>query len=242
MAEGSLRSRLTPARPGERPRVRRRFPLSVFVGAAVLLRYPLESVERDLLARARLGDAEAFHALLLPRHGSLRRLAFSFTGNWDEADDLAQEAMVKAFRVLPTFEQRSAFSTWLYAVARSVCRDFHRRKSADRVQSSEPDDQAACGSLQDQLLENHELSQILWLAIQRLEPEFRATLVLSDVEGLSYQEIAEIEALPVGTVRSRLSRARARLRRMLTVAHPSLLPLGRSALGGRSSSSPGTVP
>jgi RNA polymerase sigma-70 factor (ECF subfamily) len=192
--------------------------------------------ERDLLAKARLGDAEAFHALLLPRQASLRRLAFAFTGNWDEADDLAQEAMVKAFRALGSFEERSAFSTWLYSIARSVCRDWHRRLSGDRFQLAELDDRVGEGLLQDELLEKRELSEVLWSAIQRLDPEFRTTLVLSDVEGLSYQEIAEVEDVPVGTVRSRLSRARARLRKMLSQAHPSLLPQSRHT---SDSSSPG---
>jgi RNA polymerase sigma-70 factor (ECF subfamily) len=196
----------------------------------------VDPIERSLLVRARLGDAEAFHALLVPRQASLRRLAFAFTGNWDEADDLAQEAMVKAFRVLASFEERSAFSTWLYSVTRSVCRDWHRRFSVDRFQPADFDDRVAEGLLQDELLEKRELSQVLWTAIQRLDPEFRTTLVLSDVEGLSYQEIAEVEGVPVGTVRSRLSRARSRLRQMLSQAHPSLLPHSRLVADGRSSS------
>jgi RNA polymerase sigma-70 factor (ECF subfamily) len=202
---------------------------------------PLDPLEVELLAKARLGDAEAFHVLLVPLQASLRRLAFAFTGNWDEADDLAQEAMVKAFHVLSSFEERSAFSTWLYSVTRGVCRDWYRRRSLDRFQSSDFDEQTAGGLLQDELLEKRELSAVLWAAIQRLEPDFRTALVLSDVEGLSYQEIAEIEALPVGTVRSRLSRARSRLRRILGAAHPSLLPGSRRTPQGRPSSSPGAI-
>jgi DNA-directed RNA polymerase specialized sigma24 family protein len=95
------------------------------------------------------------------------------------------------------------------------------------------------GSLQDEELAQRELSQELWSAIQTLDSEFRAALVLFDVEGLSYGEIAEIEGVPIGTVRSRLSRARARIRRHLSASHPSLMPRGQRGVDGRRSSFPG---
>jgi RNA polymerase sigma-70 factor, ECF subfamily len=195
---------------------------------------PLNSKEHGLLLRAREGDAAAFQALLGPVVPSLRRLAFAFAGNWDEADDLAQEALVKAFRLLDSFEERSAFSTWLYAVTRGVCRDWCRSRSVRRraQEVSVGDSLMSHRSLQDEELAQRELAEELWSAIQILDPEFRAVLVLFDVEGLSYGEIAEIEGLPIGTVRSRLSRARARLRRHLSAVHPSLTPGGRQGADG----------
>jgi RNA polymerase sigma-70 factor (ECF subfamily) len=208
---------------------------------AVLRQTSLNSKEHALLLRARDGDAAAFQALLGPLVPSLRRLAFAFAGNWDEADDLAQEALVKAFRHLDSFEERSALSTWLYAVTRGVCRDWCRSRAVRRraQEVSAGDSLVSHGSLQDEELAQRELAQELWSAIQTLEPEFRAVLVLFDVEGLSYGEIAEIEGLPIGTVRSRLSRARARIRRHLSASHPSLTPRGRRGTDGPRSSFPG---
>ena len=200
----------------------------------------LNTNDRELLVRAQEGDADAFRALLGPQVASLRRLAFAFTGNWDEADDLAQEALVKAFRLLGSFEGRSQLSTWLYAVTRGVCRDWCRSRSVrQRVEAASVEGELSSseGVPQDRELEQRELGEQLWSAIQTLEPEFRSALVLCDIEGLSYGEIAEIEGVPVGTVRSRLNRARVRLRHQLIATHPSLAP--RQGSSARDSSFPG---
>jgi len=182
--------------------------------------------EAALLIRAREGDASAFQALLGPVIPSLRRLAFAFTGNWDEADDLAQETLVKAFRGLDSFSARSSLATWIYAVARSVCRDWYRsrssrqRRDTQSLRESLPTDALQ----QEETLVERERSRELWESVQTLDPEFRTTLVLCDVEGLSYSEVAEILGVPVGTVRSRLNRARGRLRKLIVREHPSMLP------------------
>jgi RNA polymerase sigma-70 factor (ECF subfamily) len=201
----------------------------------------LELSEHDLLVRALEGNARAFQKLLGPQIPTLRRLAFAFARNWDEADDLAQEAIVKAFRLLPSFEERSRLSTWVYSVARSVCRDWHRnravrQRSEDSAAEVWP---SAEGLLPDELLVDRELGEELWAAIRVLEPEFRTALVLCDVEGLSYGEIAQIESVPIGTVRSRLHRARTQLRRHLSELHPSLLPRQHAPVRGACSVPPG---
>jgi RNA polymerase sigma-70 factor (ECF subfamily) len=185
-----------------------------------------DSDEAVLLARAREGDASAFQLLLGPVIPSLRRLAFAFTGNWDEADDLAQETLVKAFRGLDSFSARSALSTWIYAVGRSVCRDWYRSRSARQRRDTQQlrESLPAAALQQEETLVELERSHELWESVQSLEPEFRTTLVLCDVEGLSYAEVADILGVPVGTVRSRLSRARGRLRKLLVREHPSMLP------------------
>jgi RNA polymerase sigma-70 factor, ECF subfamily len=185
-----------------------------------------QSDEAALLNRAREGDAAAFQALLGPVIPSLRRLAFAFTGNWDEADDLAQETLVKAFRSLDSFSERSPLATWIYAVGRSVCRDWYRsRASRQRRDTQQLRESLPADALQqEETLVELERSRELWQSVQSLEPEFRTTLVLCDVEGLSYAETADILGVPVGTVRSRLSRARGRLRKVLVREHPSMLP------------------
>ena len=177
----------------------------------------MDSPEADLLNRAKNGEAGAFEALVRPHVPSLRRFVFSFARRWQDADDLAQEALIKAFRSLDSFEGRASFSTWLYVVTRGICRDWYRgrlAKAREREAELEdgPDDAL---DAQDELLERREASARLWVAIRRLEPDFRTPLVLFDIEGLTYEEIAEVLGMRIGTVRSRIARGRDALRRLL---------------------------
>jgi RNA polymerase sigma-70 factor (ECF subfamily) len=169
--------------------------------------------DRDLLGRAQQGDPAAFEELIRPHLASVRRFAYAFSHNWSDADDLAQEALIKAFRSLPRFEQCSALTTWLYTVTRSVCLDHLRSRAARERQLDDCLDERLIDDSegQDALLCHKADAEQLWRAIRGLEPEFRAALVLFDIEGLSYEQVAEAERIPVGTVRSRLSRARQRL-------------------------------
>ncbi len=171
----------------------------------------------ELLERARQGDALAFEELIRPHLSSLRRFAYSFARGFDDADDLAQEALLKAFRSFASFEARSSLSTWLYTVTRNVCHDYYRGRLAkargredalDDVFEDERESQAS-------LLSHKSEVEALWLALKGLEPEFRVAIVLFDIEGLSYEQVAAIEHIPVGTVRSRLSRGRSKLRLLL---------------------------
>ena len=148
-----------------------------------------------------------------PHLNSLRRFAWSFAKNEVEADDLAQEALIKAFRSFHTFDGRSSLATWLYTVARSVYLDS-RRSRRHHEQSHEvefDEDRRDSSPNQEILLARSESSARLWAAIRQLEEPFRVALVLADIEELDYQQIASIEGVAVGTVKSRVSRARARL-------------------------------
>jgi RNA polymerase sigma-70 factor, ECF subfamily len=184
--------------------------------------------ESDLLLRAQRGDPRAFEELIRPHLPSLRRFAFSFARKWEDADDLAQEALLKAFRSLKSFEGRSSLSTWLFTVTRSVGHDLYRsRQQKELLRQDELDDRhEASHEGADELLAAKSDTDILWQSIKKLEPEFRIALVLFDIEGLSYEEIAAIERVPLGTIRSRLSRARAKLKEILLERESFLPPLG----------------
>ena len=175
--------------------------------------------DRDakLMHRARKGDPDAFQALVQPHLSSVRRFAYSFARDWSDADDLAQEALLKAFRAFGDFEGRAALSTWLYTVVRSVCQDHHRSAYQRRRALHEPPDDNVEDARPhaDELLERRDEAAELWDAIRELDPTFRIPIVLFDIEGCSYEDVARIEQVPIGTVRSRLSRARKRLRAAL---------------------------
>lgn len=170
----------------------------------------------DLIQQARNGDPSAFEELVRPHLDSLRRFVFSLSGTWHDADDIAQEALIKAFRSFGTYDQRAALSTWLYTIARSSCIDW-RRSRIGKVRPHEPLDEAlpATAPHADEILETKRDAERLWQAIGQVDEKFRVALVLFDIEGASYEEIARIEDVPVGTVRSRLSRARAQLQEQL---------------------------
>jgi len=173
--------------------------------------------EDDLIRRAQNGDVHAFETLVQAHIPRVRRFARSFAPSDADADDLAQEALLKLYRSLKSYRFESSFSTWLYRVIKNAFMDGHRRATAlERAARA-----AGNGLMEthstgpDELLLRAEERERLWAAIGAVAAEFRAVLVLCDVEGMSISEVAAIEKLPEGTVKSRLHRARAHMARLL---------------------------
>jgi len=171
--------------------------------------------DESLVARAVVGDERAFTALV-DRHQDrlFRFLRFALQVERAEAEDLAQEIFIQVHRALPSFEGRSRFQTWLFGIAKNIC----RRRGSHPCWS--PDAQADDGALLDvpdqqldplAMLERHQVQNVVRGAIDSLSPLHRAVVFLRDIDGLTYDEIAQALDLPVGTVRSRLHNARARL-------------------------------
>jgi RNA polymerase sigma-70 factor, ECF subfamily len=165
------------------------------------------------VARARAGDAEAF-ATLIERHDrSLRALAFRLLGDSDRMDDALQEAYLKAFRALPRFRGQSTIATWLYRVVYNTCLDELRRARRNRTAVL---DLTAATTPERDPAEAAGARSALAEALASLAPEQRAAVLLVDAQGLDYRAAAEALGIGVGTVASRLSRARAVLRRALS--------------------------
>jgi RNA polymerase sigma-70 factor (ECF subfamily) len=182
--------------------------------------------EARLLELARKGNSRAFQELIAPFVGGIRRITTAFCSARAEADDLAQDALLKAYRSLQGPSEIKNLEAWLYSVTRSVCHDAYRQRlSRGRDGEVEFDERRDGQELQqrdpDQLLEAKSDAERLWCAIRSLEPTFRIPLVLFDIEGLAYEQVARIEGVPVGTVRSRLSRARQRLAQILSQSEAS---------------------
>jgi RNA polymerase sigma-70 factor, ECF subfamily len=186
-----------------------------------------EQIE-DLVRRAQQGEVRAFERLIAAHLPQVRRFARAFARRHEAADDLAQDALVKVYRSLGGYRFQSAFSTWLYAIVRNVYLDGARSRAGKDRAAEQPlldDAHAADGGFggeadadtrrPDTLIEREEERRAVWTALSAVPPEFRATLVLYDIEGFSYEEIAAIEKAPLGTVKSRLSRGREHLRRLL---------------------------
>lgn len=183
-----------------------------------------ESTQEELVDRAIHGDSPAFETLVAPHIPSVRRIAFAFCHQRDSADEIAQEALLKAYRSLKTFRGGN-LGPWIYSVTRSVCHDWYRQQRSrgrlTEVELNEEQDLEPSDS-PETLLGERSQNEKLWAAIRSLDPKFRVPLVLFEIEGLSYEEVARIESAPIGTIRSRLSRARKQLLVLMQI--PSIPP------------------
>lgn len=178
--------------------------------------------ESVLASRARQGDAEAFAELVSAYDRRVYNLAYRMCGDRDDAADLAQEALVRAFRSIARFREQSQFSTWLYRIVVNVCLDHQRSRkrhptvSLDQPLAGEDGDlarQVAAGTPDPQLhYEQLETQMAVQRAISRLSDEHRVVVVMRDLQDMAYEEIAASLGLALGTVKSRLNRARQALR------------------------------
>lgn len=172
-----------------------------------------------LIDRALTGDRDAFGELVLRYQDRLFSSMLGVTGSTEEAEDVVQEALVRAFLKLDTFRSNSQFFTWLYRIAFNVALSRHRKRrsrvswDAGRdVGISEPVDQA---ELPDEPLLRRERVELVRSALERLSEDHRVVLVLRELEDCSYEQIAEILEISIGTVRSRISRGRSQLKLIL---------------------------
>jgi RNA polymerase sigma-70 factor (ECF subfamily) len=160
-------------------------------------------------------DADRFARLVAEHDRSLRRLAFRLLGDREAMDDVLQEAYTKAFRALPRFRGEAAAGTWLYRIVYNACVDQLRRQRRIAELPLEPPSSPSTADPE----ESAERREALAAALAALAPDQRAAVLLVDVEGFDYPAAAKVLGVRVGTLASRLSRARASLRRAL-VAEP----------------------
>lgn len=185
----------------------------------------MSSNEQILLERSKAGDIAAFEMLIEAYQKKIFNLAFRMIGNYDDAGDLAQEAMIRIFKSISNFKEQSSLSTWIYRITTNVCLDEIRKKKNRKVLSLDEEIHAEDGDMQrqimsddplpDELMEKEELRQIISNAIESLPEDQRLVITLRDIQGLSYDEIAKVLDCPAGTVKSRINRARFALKNVL---------------------------
>lgn len=176
--------------------------------------------ETQIVRRVLEGDVNAFEDLVTEHEKGVYAIAQRMTGNAEDAADMTQETFIKAYNSLSSFRGDSKFSVWLYRIATNVCLDFLRSRSRKPTVSLSVEDDDGEETQMDiadesqspeQLLERGLTRDAVRRGLKSLSPEYRQILLLREIQGLSYEEIAEALALEVGTVKSRIFRARKRL-------------------------------
>jgi RNA polymerase sigma-70 factor (ECF subfamily) len=183
-----------------------------------------EDGDSKLVEMVQRGDRNAFNLLVLKYQHKVLKLVNRYVRDPAEAEDIAQETFIKAYRALPSFRGESAFYTWLYRIAANTAKNVlvsSRRRLVDyNLDLQDPDDYAAQVLLKDSttpegMLLTEEIRSTVTEAMQQLPDDLREAITLRELEGLSYEEIAEVMECPVGTVRSRIFRAREAIDRKL---------------------------
>jgi RNA polymerase sigma-70 factor (ECF subfamily) len=188
-------------------------------------------VDQELVQRVKQGDKKAFDLLVLKYQPKIIQLIARYIKDPSEALDVAQEAFIKAYRALPNFRGESAFYTWLYRIAINTAKNHiaarARRPSDSEIELETAEQFETAIRLKDQetpegILLSEEVAEAVRQAIEELPEELRTAITLREFEGLSYEEIAETMNCPVGTVRSRIFRAREAIDKKLRTLYAGM--------------------
>lgn len=183
--------------------------------------------DHQLVKRTLRGDNQAFEELVHTYQNKVYTLAYRYMGNEDDAYDMSQEAFIKAFRSLRSYKGDASFGTWIYRITTNVCLDElrHRKRRVVPLSLDEPlatkdgseleRDVADSSLAVDKIYEQKEFSQHIQLLLDEMKPEHKSVIVLRDMMDLSYEEIAVVLECSIGTVKSRISRARNILQKKL---------------------------
>ena len=175
-------------------------------------------IDQELVERAQKGDTKAFELLVTKYHRRLGRLLSRFIKDEHEVNDVVQESFIKAYRALPNFRGDSAFYTWLYRISINTAKNFLANNNKRPIMSSDITngdgevmdvvEQVADNLTPEAELMNKQILQTVESAVAKLPEDLRRAITLREMDGLSYEEIAEVMQCPIGTVRSRIFRAR----------------------------------
>lgn len=181
--------------------------------------------EKALLVKAKNGDLAAFEKLIENYQKKVYNIVYRMIGNPDDASELTQEVFIRVFRSIRNFKEESQFSTWIYKIATNICLDEFRKQKKHKVISLDEEIKSDEGEMKRQIEDNkpqpdiiaerNELKKTVRNAILALPDEYRIVIIMRDIKGLSYEEIAQITKCPEGTVKSRINRARKALKTIL---------------------------
>lgn len=182
----------------------------------------MSDLEKLLVKKSQAGDVESFELLISSYDKRAYNIAYRIMGNEEDAKDMAQEALLRVFRSIKDFKGQSSFSTWLYRIVTNVCLDELRKRKNENYISMDSSIQTEEGELHLELCSDKETPEVAYerteqmelikSAIRNLNEEYRSVIVLRDIQGFSYEEISNMLDCSLGTVKSRINRARNMLR------------------------------
>ena len=180
-----------------------------------------KNVDLQLISRFKNGDTSAFGEIVLRYQDKIYNLCRYMLGNADDAEDAAQDSFLKAYQALPKFQPDALLYTWLYRIATNTCIDYRRRPVFEPLfgRAEEGDklihDRASDAPSPEKLYQSKQIDRALQECLEVLSPKLRGIIVLKEVEGLSYEEIGETLDISMGTVKSRIARAREELQKCM---------------------------
>lgn len=184
----------------------------------------VNSLDENLLIQKSVeGDIQSFEILVTTYQKKAFNIAYRMLGNLEDANDVTQEALVKVYKSLPKFKGDSKFSTWLYSIVTNASIDYIRKnrksnvvyldkKEENQMKREIPDNE----NTPENLLEKNEIKRVIHDSINKLNKEHRTVIILRDIQGFTYEEIANMLNCSEGTVKSRISRARGNLKNILS--------------------------
>lgn len=180
-----------------------------------------KSKDLQFIERFKNGDSSAFEDIVLKYQDKIYNLCHHMLGNAQDAEDAAQDAFLKAFQALPKFWPEASLYTWLYRIATNTCIDYRKKPIFESLFNSSEEgerlvhDRASDAPSPEKLYQSKEIDNALQDSLRKLSPKLRAIIVLKEIEELSYEEIADTLEISMGTVKSRIARAREELQKLM---------------------------
>ncbi len=173
-------------------------------------------MEKTLIKKAAKGDTKSFEKLIVPYEQKVYRIAWHVFRHDEDASDAAQEVFVKLYYNLSKFRFDSSFSTWLYRLAMNTCIDEYRKRKRrlDHTAKLDYPMESDCDTPEDAVIRQEKILAVR-TAISQLSDDHKSIIILRDIQGLSYEEVSEILNISLGTVKSRISRARSALKEQI---------------------------
>lgn len=182
----------------------------------------MDAIEKLLIVKSKKGDIDAFEELIKSYEKKAYNIAYRIMNNEEDAEDMTQEALVKIYKSIKNFREESTFSTWLYRIVTNVCLDELRKRKKSETIPLEINTEGDKGTIRfeigadketpEDLYELAELRQMILNKINSLKDDYRTVIILRDMQGFSYEEISIILGCSLGTIKSRINRARKALK------------------------------
>lgn len=192
--------------------------------------------DEELVLLCRQKEVHAWETLVKRHQTRVLNMAYQFTSDSSQAEDLAQDVFVRLYESLDHYQEGRPFKTWFNSLARNLCIDHYRKRRKERSVVDKPVDEfhdlAADVESSDEEVERRERREMLLVALDRLGPVSREAIVLKDFQGMSHEEMADQAGVPIGTMKSRVSRARAELARIILKLEKSALERNPLPAGG----------